>query len=185
MTTHQFILIVEGPDLQDPANLDSLFAAGGDDATPGRIGDVQFLDFDREAEGFGEAVASAMRDVEAAVPGVRVIQLEPDDLVTMAEIAKLAGRTRQSIDLLVRGERGPGGFPAPATHFRERQRMWRWPEVASWFYEACGEPHRVGDPGRWQFTTLFNAGLTWRRFEDDLPTEERELIRQAIGREPA
>lgn len=186
MNTHQFTLIVEGPDLQDPDNLDALFLAGCDDATAGRIGDVQYLDFDREAAGgFGEAATSAVRDVESAIPGARVIQLEPDDLVTMVEIAQRTGRTRQSIDLLVRGERGPGGFPVPATHFRERQRMWRWLEVASWFYDTFGEPHRVEDPGRWQFTSLFNAGLTWRRFEDDLPSEERERIRQAIGREPA
>ena len=73
MNTHQFTLIVEGPDLQDPDNLDALFAAGCDDATAGRIGDVQYLDFDREAaDGFGEAATSAVREVESAVGEVPV-----------------------------------------------------------------------------------------------------------------
>ena len=178
MTTHQFTLIVEGPDLQDPARLDALYEAGCDDATVGRVGDVQYLDFDRDAAGFGEAVTSAMRDVESAVPSARVVQLEPDDLVTMAEIAQRTGRTRESVRLLIAGERGPGGFPVAATHFRQRQRMWRWAEVATWFATTHGETHAVGDPGRWQFTTLFNARLTWVRAEDD---DGRRQIEGAIG----
>jgi hypothetical protein len=181
MTIHQFTLIVEGPDLQEPANIDALYAAGCDDATVGRIGEVQYLDFGRVAPNFGEAVTSALGDVESAVSGTRVVQLEPDDLVTMAEIAQRVGRTRESVRLLVAGERGPGGFPAPATHFRERQRMWRWAAVASWFVTDLGEPQEVGDPGRAQFVTLFNARLTWRRFEGDLRTEDREAIERAVG----
>jgi len=178
MTNHQFTLIVEGPDLQDPAHVDALYQAGCDDATVGRIGETQYLDFGREAPRFGEAVASAMRDVEGAVRGARVIRLEPDDLVTMAEIAQRTGRTRESIRLLVAGERGPGGFPAPATHFRERQRMWRWAEVATWFATSYGESHTVGDPGRWQYTTLLNARLTWLRSGAE---EDRRRIEEAIG----
>lgn len=181
MSTHQFTLIVEGPDLQEPASVEALYEAGCDDATVGRIGGVQYLDFDREAPSFGDAVTSAFRDVESAVPGTLVLQLESEDLLTMAEIAQRVGRTRESIRLLIAGERGPGGFPAPATHFRERQRMWRWGEVATWFASDLEEPQEVGDPGRAQFVTLFNARLTWRRFEGDLRTEDREAIERAVG----
>lgn len=184
MTTHQFTLIVEGPDLQDPDNLDALYAAGCDDATVGRIGEVQYIDFDRESAGFGEAVASALKDVEGAIPGAHVNQLEPDDLVTMAEIAQRTGRTRESIRLLIAGERGPGGFPPPATHFRERQRMWRWNEVATWFAAELREPQPIGDPCRWQFTTLLNARLAWRRGEGELSAEDRTLIEEAVAVEP-
>jgi hypothetical protein len=84
----------------------------------------------------------------------------------MAEIAERAGRTRESIRLLTTGERGPGGVPPPATHFKSRFRMSRWQAVAAWFAEALGETHVVGDPARAHFITAFNAGLTWRSVEE-------------------
>lgn len=181
MNSHQFTLIVDGPDLQDPAHIDTLFETGCDDATVGRVGSIQYLDFDREAETFADAVLEAANAIENAVPEARVVHLEPDDLVTMSEIAHRTGRSRESVRLLVRGERGPGGFPAPATHFKSRQRMWRWQQVATWFAEALGEPQSVGDPSDSRFITGFNAGLSWRQVETQLPTSQRQRIRQLVG----
>jgi hypothetical protein len=177
MTTHQFTIIVDGPDLQEEAHVQALFEAGCDDATVGRVGTLQYLDFDREAEIFAEAVLSATTAIETAVPEARVIHLEPDDLVTMAEIAERTGRTRESVRLLTSGQRGPGGFPAPATHFKSRYRMWRWQAVAAWFAEALGETQVVGDPGRAQFITAFNAGLAWRNVEEPQRTRLHSLVR--------
>lgn len=175
MSAHEFTLIVEGPDLQEDPYVDALFEAGFDDTTIGRVGSIQYLDFDREAESFVDAVFSAAKDLESAVPGVRVVHLEPDDLVTMSEIAERVGRTRESVRLLISGDRGPGGFPAPATHFRNRQRMWRWQEVAVWFADKLGEPQVVGDPGTAQFITAFNAGLKWRKVDKDLQDRISQL----------
>lgn len=177
MSAHEFTLIVEGPDLQEDAYVDALFEAGFDDTTIGRVGSIQYLDFDREAESFVDAVFSATEDLKSAVPGVRVVHLEPDDLVTMSEIAERVGRTRESVRLLISGDRGPGGFPAPATHFRSRQRMWRWQEVAVWFADKLGESQVVGDPGTAQFITAFNAGLKWRDVHKDL----QDRISQHVG----
>ena len=98
-----------------------------------------------------------------------------------SDVAERTGRTRESIRLLTTGERGPGGFPAPATHFRVRQRMWRWQEVAGWFAGELGEPQLVGDPGRAQFITAFNAGLTWRRVAPELSRVDLERIRDTVG----
>ncbi|MGH8872612.1 MAG: hypothetical protein ACRDWS_11605, partial [Acidimicrobiia bacterium] len=81
----------------------------------------------------------------------------------------------ESVRLLISGDRGPGGFPAPATHFRSRQRMWRWQEVAVWFADKLGEPQVVGDPGRAQFITAFNAGLKWREVDKDLQDRISQL----------
>lgn len=175
MSSHEFTLIVEGPDLQDATVADALFEAGLDDATIGRVGSIQYLDFDREAESFVDAVFSATEGLESAVPGSRVVHLEPDDLVTMSEIAERVGRTRESVRLLISGDRGPGGFPAPATHFRSRQRMWRWQEVAVWFAERLGEEQLVGDPERAHFITAFNAGLKWRTVDKELQNRIRRL----------
>jgi len=181
MTAQEFTLIVEGPDLQDESHIEALFEAGFDDATIGRVGSIQYVDFDREAETFADAVFSATEAIEAVVPQIRVVHLEPDDLVTMSEIAERTGRTRESIRLLIRGDRGPGAFPAPATHFRSRQRMWRWQEVAVWFAEKLGESQLVGDPGKAQFISAFNAGLKWREAGETLPSQERRRIRRLVG----
>lgn len=35
------------------------------------------------------------------------------------------------MDQLVKAQRGPGGFPAPATH-ATRNPLWRWSEVEEW-----------------------------------------------------
>jgi len=181
MTTHEFTLIVEGPDLQDDSHANALFEAGCDDATVGRVAGVQYLDFDREAESIADAVFEATETIERAVPGARVVHLEPDDLVSMSEIGERTGRTRESIRLLINGERGPGGFPAPATHFRKRQRMWRWQRVAVWFAQALGESQIVGDPGRAHFVTAFNAGLSWRQVDKQLPLADRQRMRKLVG----
>lgn len=176
MSAHEFTIIIEGPDLQDESNVDALFEAGFDDATIGRVGSIQYLDFDRDAESFADAVLSAVEGLESAVPDARVVQLEPDGLVTMSEIAGRVGRTRESVRLLASGDRGPGGFPAPATHFRSRQSMWRWQEVAVWFADKLGEPQAVGDPGTAQFIGAFNAAMKWRDVDRGLQRRLRGLV---------
>ena len=74
MTIHHFTLIVDGPDLQDDVFIDALFEAGCDDATVGRTGGIQYLDFDRDAATRAEAIRSAVSDVER-VDGVHVVRV--------------------------------------------------------------------------------------------------------------
>jgi len=184
MERHQFTLIVEGPDLQGDQQVAALLGAGCDDALIGKVGSVQYLDFDREAGTYAEAVFEAVASVEHAVPGARVIQLAADDLVTMAEIAELTGRSRESIRLLIAGERGPGSFPTPATHFRTRNRMWRWMAVAAWFAVALDEPQSTGDPGLAQFIVAFNSGLAFRNDGESLSGPDATRIRDLAFSEP-
>ena len=130
--THQFTLIVEGPDLQADGRIDELSEAGCDDALVGRTDGVQYLDFDRDATSLREAILSAVSDVERVVD-VEVVRIADAGVVSMADIASRTGRTRESVRLLVAGERGPGGFPPPLTDPRSRYRLWRWYEVERWF----------------------------------------------------
>lgn len=181
MATYEFTLIVEGPDIQDEASIEALYEAGLDDGTVGRVGSFQYLDVDREADDFADAVFSATEAIERAILDAKVVRLEPDDLVTLSEIAERTGRTRESVRLLVNGDRGPGGFPAPATHFRTRQRMWRWQEVAVWLAEELGERQLVGDPGKAQFITAFNASLQWRNVNRALPAQQQKRLRHLVG----
>ena len=73
MPVHHFTLIVEGIDPQAEPTIDALFEAGCDDATVGRVDGVQYVDFDREAERLGEAINSAVQDVEK-VDGAAVLR---------------------------------------------------------------------------------------------------------------
>lgn len=58
---------------------DRLYECGCDDASPYSEGPVVFLTFHREAESLGDAVGSAIRDVERAGFVVARADLDPDD----------------------------------------------------------------------------------------------------------
>ncbi len=128
MAEHHFTLTIRGP-LTD-ARLDALFEAGCDDATFSTKGELTFGEFDREAVSLVDAVVSAITAVES-VEGAEVLHVDPDELVWASEIAERTGRSRQSIDQLVRGRRGPGRFPTPLSH-ATRNPLWRWSEVETW-----------------------------------------------------
>jgi len=136
MAEHHFTLTIRGP-LTD-ARLDALFEAGCDDATFSTKGELTFAEFDRDETGLLEAVVSAIGAVESVI-GAEVLHVDPDELVWASEIAERTGRSRQSVDLLVRGHRGPGDFPAPVSH-ATRNPLWRWSEVEAWFAAYEGRP---------------------------------------------
>jgi len=135
MTEHHFTLTIRGA-LTD-ARLDALFDAGCDDATFSTKGELTFGEFDRDAPSLLDAVVSAIAAVESV--GVEVLHVDPDELVWASEIAERTGRSRQSIDMLIRGQRGPGNFPPPASH-ATRNPLWRWSEVDAWFATYEGRP---------------------------------------------
>lgn len=75
MALHSFTLTIVGADILTDDALNALYEAGCDDATFGVSGGVQTGEFDREAGDFAEAVASAIKAVETAVPGAMVIDV--------------------------------------------------------------------------------------------------------------
>lgn len=133
-------LVPDGDSLEP--YLDAVHAAGCDDAVfRGPASDGSFTaEFDREAPTFWFAVVSALDAIQSALPGVRLLRVLPDDLVTVAAIAARTGRTDESVRLLCHGRRGPGGFPPAAGRINEKTQVWRWTDVASWFSDALDEP---------------------------------------------
>src|SRR6266545_7635656 len=172
MRIYEFTLLVEGADLQTDQAQDAVFGAGLDRSTIGMIAGVQHLHFDREASSLAEALVSAITAVEQAVPGVRVVRVAPDEYVTLAEIAVRTGRTRESVRLLATGDRGPGDFPPPAARAAERNRLWRWAEVAGWFAARLGERVAVPDPA----LSVVNGLLQARTALAQLSAEDRDLV---------
>ena len=177
MPTFHFTLIVDGPDLQDRALIDALFEAGCDDATIGCSDGVQYVDFDREAEDFNDAILSAVDDLEK-LDGVQVVRIADAGLASLADIAVRVGRTRESVRLLASGARGPGGFPKPVTDLRNRYRLWRWTEVAHWFTERLGECPEVAED---ELTTAYNAALEFRYHGRPLAPSHPITLRELVG----
>ena len=177
MPNHQFTLIVRGPDLQAEDVIDALYEAGCDDALVGRVDGAQYLDFDRNASNLEEAILSAVADVER-LDGVEVVRLADAGLVSMADIAVRMGRTRESVRLLIAGERGPGGFPAPVTDPRSRYRLWRWSEVERWLTtDFGGLPSHPDD----HVAAAINAGLELRHHGRFVHDKGRSDLRKLAG----
>jgi hypothetical protein len=169
--SYDFTLVLSGvPELTDEV-CDALFEAGCDDSTPGQRAGVTFLHFAREADSARAAILSAISEVEGASIGARVARVEPDDLVTMAEIARRAGRSRESIRQLASGERGPGDFPAPMANLGERSPIWRWTDVARWLAEKSGNTAQPQDD-LGTVVAAVNAALELRRQAEAIPNAE-------------
>jgi hypothetical protein len=138
MPVHSFTLILgTDPSQLETALPDALFEAGCDDALLGVADGIVYLDFDREAPSLREALSSAIRQVESA--NVRVRRIEPQELVTLSEVARRTQRSPESVRLLAEGKRGKGDFPRPVRGLREGPRLWLWVEVAAWFAQYAQE----------------------------------------------
>jgi len=184
MPSYNFTLIVEGADLQTEDAQNALFEAGCDDATFGAVDGVQFAEFDREASSYVEALTSAIVAIQRAILGARIVHVEPDELVTMSEIAERVGRSRESIRLLIAGKRGPGAFPAPVSHVQTRNRLWRLPDILRWFathYDDEFGQVLVNSPENPDVTAMMNALLTYHRYEKSVDEAERRQLEEATG----
>jgi hypothetical protein len=167
MSEHHFTLILTGPVDQ---HADELYDAGCDDALLGAIDGVPYADFDRQADTLAQAITAAIAQLQS-VPVLRVVRVEPDDLVTAAEIAQRLGRTRESVRLLAAGQRGAGDFPPPISHTRQRNRLWRWADVLAWTGQA--DPDELAAA---QFIAALNAALELRARTPTLPEPERRAL---------
>jgi len=177
MKVYQFTLIVEGPDLQSDDLISAVHEAGCDDALVGRAEGVQYLDFERYASSLEEAILSAVADVEQ-VDSVDVVRLADAGLVSMADIAIRMGRTRESVRLLIAGDRGPGGFPPPVTDPRGRYRIWRWSEVERWLNTHFGSSPTHPDD---HVAAAINAGLELRHHGRFVDSKGRTGLRELVG----
>ena len=148
MSPHEFTIVFRAATLTD-ADLDRLFDAGCDDGTFGEVDGVQYAEFTRTALSLEDAVSSARCQIESAVPGTCFVRVEPDDFVTAADIASRMGRSRESVRLLIAGERGPGGFPQPISHFRTRSPRWSWADVTDWLVHELGWPPQTATDARY------------------------------------
>jgi hypothetical protein len=178
--TYTFTLFVQGVDALSDESMDALFEAGCDDATFGARDGAQYGEFDREATSFSAALSSAIHDMTNALPGLEIVRVEPDDLVSMATIAERSGRSRESIRLLAAEQRGPGGFPPPIAYVDQKTRLWHWPDVAHWLTEHDKAKLDV-DPEAADLVAALNAAYDLREHTRRLPNAALALVDEALS----
>lgn len=172
MNTHTFRLLVT--DLIDDEGANRLFEAGVDDGAPESGPEGHSIGFDREAASLQDALLSAIEEVESA--GFEVLRVEPDELVSAADIAEKTQRSRQSISSLISGARGPGAWPRPVAG-NVRSPLWRWSDVRAWFEEFDGSA--TVDRAEAAFLAAVNEVLAARRALEPLDRHAKEqLLRQ-------
>lgn len=174
METYTFRLVVG--DAIDDEGADRLFEAGVDDGFVETGPNGHSIGFDREAGDFQSAVLSALEQVEKA--GLEVLRIEPDELVSAADIAERTGRTRQSISALVNATRGPGGWPRPVAG-NVRSALWRWADVATWFEDFDGSQHV--DKEEAALLAAVNEVLAARRALRPVDGKTRRRLAKIVG----
>lgn len=174
MKTYTFRLVVADPIDDEGAN--RLFATGVDDGVPesGPLG--HSIGFDREAASLQEAVLSAIDEVESAA--FEVLRVEPDELVSAADVAEQTGRSRQSISSLISGARGPGDWPRPVAG-NVRSTLRRWSDVREWFEEFDGSLHV--DREEATFLAAVNEVLAARRALEPLDKGAKEQLLRRLA----
>lgn len=129
MSTYEFTLRLNREITEDQA--DALYGTFDDGSVITGPGGT-LIEFTREADSWGKAISTAIRDIERAVPGVRVTGAGQEDLVSALEIANRTRRSREAVRLWAAGKRGPGDFPPPAWESPGGERFWSWANVARW-----------------------------------------------------
>ena len=132
---HNFVLVLSGVNEPDSRVEDALYEAGCDDATLAFRAGMAYLEFDRRADSFEQAIVSAVHDVERSDVRLEVSRIEPGDLVTASEIARRIHKSREYVRLLVKGKRGAGGFPPPRSGVSATTPVWSWCDVVRWLSE--------------------------------------------------
>lgn len=161
-----FTLILDGFESLTEGIEDAIYLGGCDDAVLGVRNRVPYLEFDRESDSLPDAVMSAIEDVHET-DVARVIRVEPDDAVSASEIARRTGRTRQSIQQLALGTRGPGDFPSPVAGLRTHSPAWSWADVADWMNSTLPDAGITPDDvASARFLALLNHMLSWPSWGD-------------------
>ena len=141
MSEYNFILNFNLPDTQvNPDNyLESLATEGCDDALIGigKKGKIA-LNFIRESSSARKAVYSAIQDVKRAIPQAVLTEVSPD-FVSLTEVAKLLGCTRQNIrNLMIKDE-----LKSPKPIYGGTPSIWHLSDILNWLCEEKNYRKRI------------------------------------------
>ena len=131
MKTFEFSIIASGLDPKCHSYESRFYDGRCNDATVSFQRGHTILDFAREGDTLEDAISSAVEDAIAA--GCKVERLEPDPLVSLADIASRTGMSRAAMTQYAKGQRGKG-FPAPSVRITSESPLWAWADVARWLF---------------------------------------------------
>jgi hypothetical protein len=179
MSEHTFIIrfVAPGKTLDDLSI--GLYDRVDDASLMGPDEDGSFLcEFDRQASSLPDALATALQELQSALPEAIVLRVHEYDLTTMSDIAERTERTPESVRLLVNGKRGPGDFPPAAGCLGGRTKVWRWADVTHWFEQTLDET--LPDTADSAFLQAFNDALDIRRLSVRLGESQMRAVAKAL-----
>jgi hypothetical protein len=174
MPGYDFELILSRP-LYEP-ELDPLFQRTRGNVTVGFVHDPGHAEHAGQAgcswhaASLAEAIMEVIGQVEASAPGLRVLRVEADPLLSLRGIAERVGRSVESVRLSIKGSRGPGGFPVSETT-THRLRLWRWSQVAEWYGIDEPQLREAGPTAR-----AINGWLALREVVPQIAPEPRSMV---------
>ncbi|MEH0771951.1 hypothetical protein [Vibrio alginolyticus] len=138
MSMYEFTLnigninITNDKDLLDVSR--KLYEGACSDAAVMSVDEMLYIEFEREADSFAQAVTQAIKDVEL-VDGynLQVISIE-GDLVSLGEAAEFTGVKKSTLAKYKKGTFG-GGFPVPVRKASKKDPLWRLSDIADWLYQ--------------------------------------------------
>jgi len=167
MTSFAFRIRLHDPLSDDDA--DRLFEAFDEEVAVEEVPRGHFVGFERGAPSFLDAVLDAIEEVIAL--GFEPLAVE-DELVSMADIAERTGRSRQSVSMLVSGQRGSGRFPRPVAG-NVRSPLWHWADIASWFQNSAGDKEAFEE--RTRAIASINGALANRVLARERPKDLKRI----------
>ena len=176
---HNFTFVLGGEELLTQDRIERILETCND-ALVGARDRQAIVEFDRPAASYAEAVIEALRQLESKTD-LRVLRVEPHELVGLSAIAARVGRSVESIRLLAEGRRGPGGFPAPAARVDAKTRLWEWSEVARWWRDHMDPEAARPLAEAADFLASLNDALDLRARAARLSKREREAVSAIVG----
>ena len=180
MKTFDFSIVASGLDPEAEDFADCFFDAGCDDATISFQKGHIIVDFAREAGSIDAAICSAVESVQKT--GAQVERIEPDPLVSLADIAARTGLTRAAITNYSKGDRA-ADFPVPIARVTSKTSLYEWSTVAAWLFQHNQLPREKAIEA--EAVRLANVALQSDRIglkealHDNLVAYEQKLVKAA------
>ncbi len=176
MKKFEFAIIASGLNPEDEEFADRFYEAGCADATLSYQKGVIIVEFNRKAVSFSQAIISACQNVRAT--GAKIERVEPDHLVSLAEMSDRSPVTKQALSLYSEGKRGDG-FPNPSACVTTRHPLWDWSEVAEWLYKH--DKLELDDVVQARIVKEANVYLECNEVADDNFTRKLEALEPALA----
>lgn len=155
MNIYGFAVVVEGLDVEDPEQIDTIYT---DDfvLVASEVDGLTMLDLEIEADS-GEHALQQLQDHLCSVPGLRLVRVD-EDLVNTSEIASRLAVSRETPRTWM--TQSPSGVPFPVPYTvvgapGKPQKLWRWADVYAWAHTLNNG--KLDDLS----TPLDSATVTW------------------------